>query len=140
MLIVGLLVVALALLVFGLVAASAPLLIASLVISLAAGFLVFRARAKQSRPPAHSQSEADDTAPAEGAKTAATAPEPVTLDRAVWVIDGRPRYHRQDCEILAGADSEQVLFSEAVEDGFIACSLCQSDVVRAEPGGGSSAG
>jgi hypothetical protein len=135
MLIVGLLVLALALLVFGLVEASAPLLIASLVISVAAGVLVFRARAKQSRPAAHGLSVADGGTPAD---PEVTASEPVAIDRPVWVIDGRPRYHRQDCEILIGADSEQVLFSEAIEDGFIACSLCQPEIVRAEANGDAS--
>jgi hypothetical protein len=45
----------------------------------------------------------------------------------VWVVDGRPRYHAQDCLIIKGQKAQAVLFDEAVEDGFQACSLCQRD-------------
>lgn len=42
----------------------------------------------------------------------------------VWVVDGRPRYHRQTCEIIATQDAEPVDYDQAVEDGFVPCSLC----------------
>jgi hypothetical protein len=45
--------------------------------------------------------------------------------RRVWVVDGRPRYHAQDCLIIKGQKSQSVPFDQAVEDGFMACSLCQ---------------
>jgi hypothetical protein len=48
----------------------------------------------------------------------------------VWVIDGRPRYHRQSCEFVHDQDSERVPLSQAAEDGFIPCSLCEPDAVR----------
>jgi hypothetical protein len=48
----------------------------------------------------------------------------------VWVIDGRPRYHRQNCEFVHDQDSERVPLSQAAEDGFIPCSLCEPDAVR----------
>ena len=43
----------------------------------------------------------------------------------VWVVDGRPRYHRKRCEFIYGQDSEAIPLSQAAEDGFIPCSLCQ---------------
>jgi hypothetical protein len=43
----------------------------------------------------------------------------------VWVVDGRPRYHAQDCLIIKGQKAQAVGFDQAVEDGFLPCSLCQ---------------
>jgi hypothetical protein len=43
----------------------------------------------------------------------------------VWVVDGRPRYHAQDCLIIKGQKAQSVPFDDAVEDGFMPCSLCQ---------------
>jgi hypothetical protein len=45
--------------------------------------------------------------------------------RRVWVVDGRPRYHAQDCLIIKGQKAQPIPFDEAVEDGFMPCSLCQ---------------
>jgi hypothetical protein len=117
MVILALLVVALGLLVFGLVQFSSMLLVASLVVSLLAGLVLWRARMTK----AAGRHEASTVAVDE---PAARAEEP-----QVWVIDGRPRYHREGCEIL-DPDSEPVPRSQAVEDGFIACSLCQPDLDR----------
>jgi len=50
---------------------------------------------------------------------------PNVLDPDVWVIDGRPRYHRRECEIIDGQDAEPVPLRQASEDGFIPCALCQ---------------
>ncbi|HET8583661.1 MAG TPA: hypothetical protein VFL65_10430 [Jatrophihabitans sp.] len=47
--------------------------------------------------------------------------------RRVWVVDGRPRYHARDCLIIRGQRAQPVLLDEAVEDGFVPCSLCQRD-------------
>jgi ABC-type nickel/cobalt efflux system permease component RcnA len=49
----------------------------------------------------------------------------------VWVIDGRPRFHRRDCDILVDQDAEAIPFAHAIEDGFVACSLCEPGVTRA---------
>jgi transcription initiation factor IIE alpha subunit len=43
----------------------------------------------------------------------------------VWVVDGRPRFHEQDCLIIKGQPATRVSFDQAVEDGFKPCSLCQ---------------
>jgi hypothetical protein len=45
--------------------------------------------------------------------------------RRVWVVDGRPRYHAQDCLIIKGQKAQPIAFDEAVADGFMPCSLCQ---------------
>jgi hypothetical protein len=64
-------------------------------------------------------------------------PEPVpesaasASDRDVWVIDGRPRYHLQTCAIIKGQDAEPIPWEQATEDGFMPCSLCEPDSVRA---------
>jgi hypothetical protein len=127
MIVLAALVVALALLIFGLIDASAPLLIASLVVSLIAGVFVLRSRGSLGAKPA-STMPADRQADAHDGGLA-TAAAPAAEDIHVWVIDGRPRYHRQDCDIV-GANGEPIPRSQAIEDGFIACSLCQPDVSR----------
>jgi hypothetical protein len=45
--------------------------------------------------------------------------------RQVWVVDGRPRYHTRDCLIIKGQKATGVTYDQAIEDGFLACSLCQ---------------
>lgn len=64
------------------------------------------------------------TATAAGAGIAAGA-ELVDFD--VWVIDGRPNYHAAHCGVLLGADAETIPHSQAVEDGFTPCTLCDPD-------------
>jgi hypothetical protein len=49
----------------------------------------------------------------------------------VWVIDGRPRYHLRQCVIIQGQDAEPIPFDQAVEDGFMPCSLCEPQLERA---------
>jgi hypothetical protein len=49
----------------------------------------------------------------------------------VWVIDGRPRYHLLQCVIIQGQDAEPIPFDQAIEDGFMPCSLCEPQLVRA---------
>jgi predicted lipid-binding transport protein (Tim44 family) len=145
MIILALLVVALVLLVFGLIVANAALLIGSLAVSVVAGVLVLRIRstagAKAAAAHAPPTAEADE---AVGAVAVEAAAEPergekqpagavtavLPADAEVWVVDGRPRYHRADCEIITAQAGEAVPYGQAVEDGFIACTLCQPDVVR----------
>jgi hypothetical protein len=59
-------------------------------------------------------------------------PEPVPGAAAagaavVWVMDGRPRYHAQDCLLIKGQDAVSVTHDQAIEDGFRPCSLCEPD-------------
>ena len=69
---------------------------------------------------------------------ALVAPEPVVEATAehgaapgqVWVVDGRPRYHRSECMIIKGQHAEPIPHEQATEDGFMPCSLCEPDVVR----------
>jgi hypothetical protein len=50
----------------------------------------------------------------------------------VWVIDGRPDYHRVDCSRLARGTSEQVRLGQALDDGFSACDQCRPEGAPAE--------
>lgn len=108
MIVALLLVAALACLCVGLLLSSAPWLAASVAASVVAGVLIHRHQA------AFRTTDGPQAAPAAGAD-----------DPEVWVIDGRPRYHRRTCEILAGQDAGPIPLSQANEDGFIPCSLCQ---------------
>jgi hypothetical protein len=175
MVLIGLLLIALICLALGLVLPSAAWLIASLIASGGAGYLLIRARqtigAGAARPararraaPARSRGwtsgasagvavgEAADEDPptadtptadtptagaaAAGAADAADGPIPPAAPRAgapadeVWVIDGRPRYHLAGCAIIEGQDAEPIPFEQATEDGFMACSLCEPNVLR----------
>jgi hypothetical protein len=116
MAIVGLLVVALALLVVGLILANPVVLIASLLVSVVAGVVVFRTP-RQVAP----QATTTDQVAAAAEEVDEAVPEP---EHDVWVIDGRPRFHRADCEMLASHEREAIPRSQALEDGFLACSLC----------------
>ncbi|WP_375485214.1 hypothetical protein [uncultured Jatrophihabitans sp.] len=63
----------------------------------------------------------------------------------VWVVDGFPDYHRQQCAEIAGLDSEPVPHDQAVEDGFTECSVCRPEAAEAperqpEPDAGADAG
>jgi hypothetical protein len=104
-----LLVAALACLCLGLLLSSTPWLAASVTASVVAGLLIYRHQVELRTAGGRRAAQ-----PARGAG-----------DPEVWVIDGRPRYHRRTCEILDGHDAEPVPLSQANEDGFIACSLCQ---------------
>ena len=109
MLVPLLLVVALTCLCLGLLLSSSPWLAASLSASVVAGLLIYRH---------HVASRAAGAPPA-------AQPTAGAGDSDVWVIDGRPRYHRPTCEILDGQAAEPVPLRQASEDGFIPCSLCQ---------------
>jgi hypothetical protein len=67
--------------------------------------------------------------PAAGAtaEPAAASEPPATAERQVWVVDGKPDYHRAECAQLAGEDAEPIPRAQAVEDGFAPCALCAPD-------------
>jgi hypothetical protein len=104
------LVAALACLCVGLLLSSTPWLVASVAASVVAGVLIHR-----------HQVALRTAGPSEAAQPA------VAADPDVWVIDGRPRYHRRTCEIIDGQGAEPIPRSQADEDGFIPCSLCEPD-------------
>ncbi|MHA3703078.1 hypothetical protein ACXR2U_12945 [Jatrophihabitans sp. YIM 134969] len=144
----ALLVVALVLLVVGLISSTSAWLAASLVASVLAAVLLVAERVVQARRSGRSSVARDtatrtadtDAADTRGADTRAAGTSasgdpvpPVDLDapaidpddpQAVWVVDGRPRYHTRDCATIATLDSEPIPRSQALEDGFVACSLC----------------
>jgi hypothetical protein len=53
------------------------------------------------------------------------------LDTDVYVVDGRPRYHLQDCPHLADREVIPLPVPEAREAGFTPCSLCRPDTTLA---------
>lgn len=139
MLLLGLLLAALACLVLGLVLASAPWLIASLVASVVAGAALWRYRERLAdragtlaAPPAPAARQTalvtgtafqgSAVAAAAGSGPAGAAPERTS----VWVVDARPDYHGAGCP-AAGADAEEIPRAQAVEDGFTPCPVCTPD-------------
>jgi hypothetical protein len=75
--------------------------------------------------------ESADAADAADAAAGEAEPAVAANDGDVWVIDGRPRYHLATCAIIQGQDAEPIPFDQATEDGFMPCSLCEPNVVRA---------
>lgn len=153
MVIVGLLVLALACVIAGVATTSAPWLIASLIATAGAGYLVVRNRRGIAAPsggaaapvaaaPAPGAAGRDSAAhvgieavtePAEAAGSSAPAHD-APGGHAVWVIDGRPRYHLEHCAIIKGQDAEPIPWEQATEDGFMPCSLCEPDSILATGG------
>ena len=154
MVIVGLLVIALICLILGLVLASSAWLLASLIATAGAGFLLWKARAAvlalHAKRAAENGSAAggttlgtDDEAGADRDATVAMGAPPLPAglagsidDDDVWVIDGRPRYHVGSCALIQGHDAEAIPFQQATEDGFMPCSLCQPELAHASQLGG----
>jgi hypothetical protein len=153
MVLIGLLLVALACLVLGLVLASGIWLIASLVASALAGYVLWRKREQiAGQSGVHKDEAAPKTAPrqtelvtgkaftAQVDPTSAQASNDgpsaaVGTDSEVWVVDGRPQFHRRDCAQISDAEVEPIPFAQASEDGFIECSAC-TPVARTGPGNG----
>jgi len=55
----------------------------------------------------------------------------IDLSDEVLVVDLRPRYHRAGCAHLVDRDALPLPVSEAREDGFTPCGLCQPDAALA---------
>jgi hypothetical protein len=108
----------------GLLLSSTTWLVVSLGASLLAGVLLYRNR--NLFPAARSPGARHDEADAPGGSE---APRSDVLTE-VWVVDGRPRYHRADCRIISDLPAEAIPHSQASEDGFIPCSLCAPDAAR----------
>ncbi|HEY7046136.1 MAG TPA: hypothetical protein VH373_02870 [Jatrophihabitantaceae bacterium] len=140
MLVVALLVAGLVCLCVGLLLSSSAWLIASLACSVVAGLTIYRNReafalARPGRSGVSPQSQSTAGPPAGkhavDAATAAAEVGPPRRDPDVWVVDGRPRYHRERCQIIDEQDAEPIPLSQAAEDGFIRCSLCLPERVDA---------
>ena len=136
--IVVLLVVGLASLAVGLLLSSTTWLIVSLVASVLAAGSLYRDRDRIARRPdravragqaVHIPETRSESALADAAGAASSAPATADSPRDVdvWVVDGRPRYHRDSCEIIRDQPVEAIPHSQANEDGFIPCSLCEPD-------------
>lgn len=49
------------------------------------------------------------------------------LDSEVFVVDGRPRYHRANCAFLRSRETETLPVRQALELGFTPCGRCEPD-------------
>jgi hypothetical protein len=146
MALIGLLLAALVCIVLGVVFASGPWFIGSLVASAVAGYVLWRQReeisgrggtgrggaapAKPAAPTATRQTSlvtgtafAGKTTDAKPRGRAATA-DAATSDASVWVVDGQPQFHSETCGQVEGLDAEPIPFAQAVEDGFVECAFC----------------
>ncbi len=113
MLIAAVLLVALGCLVAGLVLSLGTLLIGSLVASGLAALLLYRAVLGRLWREARNRRRQDA-----GARRS-------TLVAEVWVVPGRPRYHRAGCEQLGDQELQAMPLDQAGAAGLIACSLCR---------------
>jgi hypothetical protein len=119
LLVITALVAALASFVVGLITATAGWVLVSIVLSAVTILVGMRARP---RPAALVPA---GTAGQDGAAvTARSAGRPVA-DDDVWVVDGRPRYHRPDCAFISDKPTVAIPITQAVTDGFTACTICQ---------------
>jgi hypothetical protein len=154
MVLLGLLLIALVCLVLGLVLPSVAWLIASLIATAGAAYLLVRyrrilaTRARSGAAPTDGSVAAPVVAAEAAAAVAAGAAEstesvgepataapaaqsaPLAAPGDVWVIDGRPRYHLESCAIIQGQAAEPIPYEQANEDGFMPCSLCEPDAAR----------
>ncbi|MEV6692902.1 hypothetical protein AB0M35_15655 [Micromonospora sp. NPDC051196] len=71
--------------------------------------------------------EAYDDEPAAQEVTPEQAAQVSRLPDEVRVIDGRPRYHLDECSHLLGREHEPLPVAEAVELGFTPCAECAPD-------------
>ena len=139
--IVVLLIIGLVCLAVGLLLSSTLWLVVSLLASVLAAGAIYRNRdqisaERPARTPRHGQPAepevAETSAPADEPAVAPSlaSPADAPADVDVWVVDGRPRYHREGCEIIRDQPVEAIPHSQASEDGFIPCSLCEPDRSR----------
>jgi methylphosphotriester-DNA--protein-cysteine methyltransferase len=134
MVLIGLILIALVSLALGLVLASAPWLIVSLVASVVAAVWLWRRRddiapatagaggGRRDKRAAVVPEIAESPAPRETQRAAGTAPQ--GRPGEVWVIDGKPDFHAAGCLRLTD-DAEAIPFEQAVEDGFTPCPECE---------------
>ena len=128
MLLIGLLLVALACLVVGLVLANGAWLIGSLVASAVAGYVLWREREQIA---AKTGVHGDHSAPKTTSKPLVTGtafkPKPAgaNTEQQVWVVDGQPRFHAEKCAAIQPLDAEPVPLAQALEDGFTECTECK---------------
>src|SRR4051794_21753107 len=123
MVLTGLLIIAAVSLVLGVVLANVTWLIVSLVASVFAAFFLYRSwgaiKERRTNRPRRKSPQSEPSASSPPARAAATG-----RPDEVWVVDGRPAYHRPGCAELAGQEEEPVPLSQALEDGFTPCAIC----------------
>lgn len=78
-------------------------------------------------PPAEQQS-ASETAPT-AEQPAVEAPPPARrprrAGRTVFAVAATKEYHGADCDLLEGADSEEITKIAAIRQGYLACGVCK---------------
>src|SRR3954449_6248526 len=116
MLLTALVIVAAVSVVLGLVLPSVPWLIASLMASVLAAFFLYRSwgaiKERRTNMARRKSPQSDPSA----ASTPPARAEATGSPDEVWVVDGRPAYHRPGCAELAGQEQEPVPLSQALED------------------------
>jgi hypothetical protein len=141
MLLIGLLLAALACIILGVVLASGPWFIASLAASVLAAVQLWRQRERIGAPSSADRPAAAKNQPAERPRQTSLvtgtafagklSSAPSAPDPEVWVVDGKPHYHAQFCDELAGTAAEAVPRSQAIDDGFTECPACTPSAVAA---------
>lgn len=79
----------------------------------------------------------DESSPDEGAWDDDTDveewDEELEYGGTVFIVEGRPRYHTEDCRYVSDRDDvEAIDVLDAVEEGFTSCGVCRPDEVLAE--------
>jgi ABC-type nickel/cobalt efflux system permease component RcnA len=110
----------------GLFLTSTLWLTVSVVASVLAGLMIYR-MPRRARRSGHARGRKAS----QRAAGPQVAPSSDEASHQVWVQDGRPRYHRQDCDIISGQESQSIPLGQAAQDGFIPCSLCAPEVLPA---------
>src|SRR5689334_2365527 len=113
MLLIGLLLVALVCLVVGLILANGAFLIASLVASAVAGYVLWRERKQITAKTGVHKDQAPPKTTPESSLVTGTAFKPnpdsaANAEQKVWVVDGQPQFHTEKCAAIQNLDAEAI--------------------------------
>lgn len=98
-----------------------------------------RASGRGAPPPARPEAAPAEAATGRG-RRGATAGLPAVSASTVFVVPGRPRYHRAGCRFLTGRPAEALEMSQAREQGYTACAVCRADDSGVAPDGVGGSG
>lgn len=79
---------------------------------------------------AHAAADPEILPAASGSAPGSPSPSASAVAEQVWVVDGRPLYHRADCALIKDLPAEAISIAQATEDGFLRCSLCEPKLAR----------
>lgn len=77
----------------------------------------------------HGESETGEEEPAPQPTSVGDAARVACLAATVIVVAGRGRYHRDGCCRLLGRTQTSIRASQAVEEGYTPCGVCEPDTV-----------